>query len=121
MDADSIFNVLSQVEALQELDARDYAHEDIAYGIEKAFELLYNTDYNQDLESDGFLIIQIIEQILIRYVIKKMMQLMTPEGIVLNNEIIPQSYIVNYLKFQTHFSLKDTISNHYLTYKYSVR
>ena len=116
MDADSIFKLLSQVDALKELEGCD-CHENIAYASEQAFKLLYNTDF----KPNGFLIIQIIEQLLIRYIIKKIMQLMTPEGIVLNNEIIPQSYIINYLKFQTHFSLKDTISNHYLEYKSSIK
>ena len=117
MDADSISKLLSQVDALKELKGRDCAHEDIAYATEQAFKLLNSTDY----KPDGFLIIEIIEQILIRYIVKKIMQLMTPEGIVINNEIIPQSYIINYLKFQTHFSLKDTIFKHYLKYKSSVK
>ena len=41
------------------------------------------------------------------------MQLMTPEALVLNRKKLPVSYIINYIKYQKHFSLKSLINEHF--------
>ena len=55
------------------------------------------------------LIWSLLVQWLVRHFCKVLMQLMTPEALVLHGRQIPASYIHNYLTFQKHFSLKDLI------------
>ena len=55
------------------------------------------------------LIWSLLVQWLVRHFCKRLMQLMTPEALVLHKRQIPASYIHNYLTFQKHFSLKDLI------------
>ena len=55
------------------------------------------------------LIQSLLVQWLVRYFCKALMQLMTPEALVLHERQIPASYIHNYLTYQKHFSLKDLI------------
>ena len=55
------------------------------------------------------LIWSLLVQWLVRHFCKALMQLMTPEALVLHERQIPASYIHNYLTFQKHFSLKDLI------------
>ena len=55
------------------------------------------------------LIWSLLVQWLVRHFCKVLMQLMTPEALVLHERQIPASYIHNYLIFQKHFSLKDLI------------
>ena len=55
------------------------------------------------------LIRSLLIQWLVRHFCKRLMQLMTPEALVLHERQIPASYIHNYLTYQKHFSLKDLI------------
>ena len=55
------------------------------------------------------LIWSLLIQWLVRHFCKRLMQLMTPEALVLHERQIPASYIHNYLTYQKHFSLKDLI------------
>ena len=55
------------------------------------------------------LIRSLLIQWLVRHFCKRLMQLMSPEALVLHERQIPASYIHNYLTYQKHFSLKDLI------------
>ena len=67
------------------------------------------------LSSDVCMVIAVLQQWLVRYLCKKLMQLMTPEALILHRNKIPSSYLTHYLKHQSHFSLKQLISNQYNT------
>lgn len=64
------------------------------------------------LSSEGCLVVSLLQQWLVRYFCKKLMQLMTPEAVVLHRNKIPSSYLVNYFIYQKHFSLKELISRY---------
>ena len=66
------------------------------------------TDFTQ-LPPVTQLIRSLLVQWLVRNFCKVLMQLMTPEALVLHERQIPASYIHNYLTYQKHFSLKDLI------------
>ena len=66
-------------------------------------------DLTQLLAPVTQLIWSLLVQWLVRYLCKEVMQLMTPEALVLHERQIPASYIRNYLTYQKHFSLKDLI------------
>lgn len=69
----------------------------------------YDLKFYSSLEKHQILIISILQQWLVRYFVKRLMQLMTPEALILNQKKIPHSYLVNYVSYQTHFSLKELI------------
>ena len=56
---------------------------------------------------DACLMISILQQWLIRYLCKRMMQILTPEGMAVHYRKIPRSYREVYFKQQEHFSLKN--------------
>ena len=79
--------------------------------------------------SDGAcMVTALIAQWLVRFMCKKLMQLMTPEAAILKRKYvkyslfnllmyllfrsIPISYLETYLNFQTHFNIKELIAKH---------
>ena len=66
-----------------------------------------------DITPNLCLVLTLLYQWLVRYCCKKLMQLMTPEALILHHQRIPFSYIKNYLSYQSHFCLKGLIENHY--------
>ena len=66
-------------------------------------------DSSQLLAPVSQLMRSLLVQWLVRYLCKEVMQLMTPEALVLHERQIPASYIHNYLTYQKHFSLMDLI------------
>lgn len=68
-----------------------------------------------DVTPDGCMVISLLQQWFVRYFCKKLMQLMTSEALILNRNKIPFSYLVNYLIYQNHFSLKQLVQSYYNT------
>ena len=68
-----------------------------------------HVDFTEELPPVTQLVWSLLVQIIVRHVCKGLMQLMTPEALVLHEHQIPASYIRNYLTFQKHFSLKDLV------------
>ena len=66
-------------------------------------------DSSQLLAPVSQLMRSLLVQWLVRYLCKEVMQLMTPEALILHERQIPASYIHNYLTYQKHFSLIDLI------------
>ena len=66
-------------------------------------------DFTEELPPLIQLAWSLLVQMLVRHVCKGLMQLMTPEALILHEHQIPASYIRNYLTFQKHFSLKDLV------------
>ena len=56
-------------------------------------------------------VIALLQQWLVMYMCKKLMQLMTPEALLVNHKKIPTHYISAYLTHQTHFSLHHLIDS----------
>ncbi len=57
------------------------------------------------------LILSYIIQLIIRSLCKCLMQVMTPEGLIVVRKNIPSSYLHSYLYYQDHFSLKGIIDH----------
>ena len=66
---------------------------------------------------DTKLVLSVLQQWLINYMYKRLMQLMTPEALVSNHEEIPSYYITHYLNCQSHFSLKHLLQKCYANIK----
>lgn len=73
------------------------------------------------LNTEGYLVIFLLQHLLVRLLTKRMMNLMTTEGFILNHNKIPLTYLENYLENQTHFSLKEAITNYYAALKATIR
>ena len=68
---------------------------------------------------EACMIIAIAIQWLVLHLCKRLMQLMTPEALTIHRSKINSSYVINYFKFQSHFSLKVLLHNHINTLNYS--
>ncbi len=100
---------------------QNLTHQDAMEAVVEAFNLLYEargpkSDPQEeggqlDLTPEGSMVISILQQLLVRLFVKRVMQLMTTEAVILNRNKIPYTYLANYLHCQSHFSLKDTITN----------
>ena len=71
------------------------------------------TSFKVAVSKGAALVIAVLQQWLIRYMCKSLMQLMTPEALALHQQKIPISYRRSYLLYQDHFSLKDLITKYW--------
>jgi hypothetical protein len=80
--------------------------------VHRAINALHSKKEKQRISPQGCLVVQVLLQWLVRYLIKRMMQLMTVEGFVEHSHGIPLSYLKIYLAHQAHFSLKNLIQKY---------
>ena len=112
-DADCLFNlVLSSnpnFEGAMKTEVNDTESANAA--IQSALDGLqrHHIDFTEELTPVTQLIWSLLVQWLVRHFCKQLIQLMTPEALVMHEEQIPASYIQHYLSYQKHFSLKDLI------------
>lgn len=64
------------------------------------------------VHTDSCMVISLLLQWLSSYMIRRLLQLMTPEALIVNIKQIPVPYREMYLRFQEHFSIKELINNH---------
>jgi len=64
-------------------------------------------------------VVALLQQWLVRYLCKRLMQLMTSEAFILYRNTLPSSYLKNYLSFQAHFSLQKLILNYHRALEHS--
>lgn len=110
---DTVFGIIERDEQFKRLiETRDKC--DIVSGINEAFQMLFEAASPEDQHTveifpDACLIISIIQQWLIRYLCKRLLQILTPEGMAVNYRKIPRSYREVYFKHQEHFNLKNLV------------
>ena len=66
---------------------------------------------NVGLSLEGCMMVALGVQWLVRHLCKRLMQLMTPEALTVHRMKMNSSYLVNYLRHHSHFSLKVLISD----------
>ena len=124
-DADHLFKLIeedSKYEGLLQILTHEAANQAVA----EAFNLLYTAPgplkgkEKLDLRTEGCLVVSLLQQFLVRYLVKRVMQLMTTEAIILYRNSIPKSYLSHYLNSQAHFSLKDLIGNYHKAYNTTI-
>lgn len=83
--------------------------------VDEAFNCLYNGPHPNSTEmpfgmyTDACVVISIILQWLVMYLCKRLMQLVTPEALVIHNQEIPRHYSQFYMKYQEHFDFKEML------------
>ena len=119
IDAEELFEFVLKDPIFERL-TKELDHNLAAHSVMDAINALHTASKPEDqehfdLSPGGCMVISLLQQWFVRYFCKILMQLMTPEALVLNQKKIPISYLVNYLSYQNHFSLKDLIEKHYNT------
>ena len=115
MDTEHIINLITCDSKYNSL-LQKLTHHEAIEAVAKAFNLLYSAPGSDNkmgtyLDPDGCMIVSILQQLLVRLLTKKLMNLMTTEAVILNRDKIPSSYLEIYLSCHTHFSLKEAITN----------
>ena len=70
-------------------------------------------DEELNMPASTELVTELLQQWLVMYLCKRLLQLMTPEALVTSQKKLPNHYISHYLNRQSHFSLKDLIVSYY--------
>lgn len=88
--------------------------------VSEAFRMLNTPDSEQRSLRQGMsphacMVVSILVQWFVRYLCKRLIQVMTPEALTIHRGKIASTYITNYLQFQVHFSLKTLISTFFRT------
>ena len=66
---------------------------------------------DQKITPETHFLIVLLQQWLVMYLCKKLMQLMTPEALLTHHKKIPTHYISTYLVHQSHFNLRQLINS----------
>ena len=101
---------------------QNMTHLSAAEAISEVIKVLHSdigTDEREhlDVSPEGCLVIALVQQWLIRHLCKRLMQLMTPEALIIQRNKIPSSYLMNYLNFQSHFSLRSLVEGYHQAIK----
>ena len=118
LDADHLFKIVLNDPVFQgQMKLLD--HQRVANAVVETINMLMSTTelvherpFN-NLSPQGCLVMCVLQQWFVRYFSKKLMQLMTTEALILYRNQIPSTYLVNYLSYQNHFSLKDLVNRCY--------
>ncbi len=126
MDASHVISLIKHDAKFEGL-LQKLKHQEAIEAVADAFNLLHSAPGPEekggqvDLTPDGCMVVALLQQLLIRLLTKRLMNLMSAEAIILNRNKIPLSYLENYLSNQTHFSLKKTISSCFETLNATIR
>ena len=94
-------------------------HHEAMKAVAEAFNLLHSDPGPKkegallNLTPEGCMVVSLIQQLLIRMFTKRLINLISPEAFILNQNKISHSYLFHYLKNQSHFSLKKMIESYY--------
>ena len=98
----------------------------VVQGVAEAMEKLHEAPSpqggnvpNVGLSPEGCMMVALGVQWLVRHLCKRLMQLMTPEALIVHRKKMDPSYLVNYLKHHSHFSLKVLIRDRLATLKHT--
>ena len=92
-------------------------HENVKEAVTEAFNFLYSLPGQGEgdemfIKPESCMVIIFIQQMLVLFLTKRLMQLMTTEAIIIHHKQFPPFYLEQYLGSQAHFSLKETITTY---------
>ncbi len=117
LDVDAVFELVLQDPKFKGL-MQDMTHNAASLAIPEAMNVLHKAvtpdrGEHLDVAPEGCLVIALLQQWLIRFLTKRLMQMMTSEALILHRNKIPFSYLKNYLNFHTHFSLLNLVESYH--------
>ena len=113
LDIETIFGIIEKDDQFKRLiETRDKS--DIISGINEAFQMLFEAASPQERPTveifpDACLMISVLQQWMIRHLCKRLLQILTPEGMAVNYVKVPRSYREVYFKYQDHFNLRNLV------------
>lgn len=119
MDATDVYNLVCDPKFEDLL--QNLKHCEVKQIIADAFNVLYSATGPPEkrehaaigLHPEGCMVVTLVLQLLVRLFIKRLMNLMTTEAVILHRNMIPSFHLKNYLGNQAHFSLKEIIANYH--------
>ena len=77
--------------------------------VSNAMDMLQSKSFLKECDQCVLLVLCLFVQWLVWYICKCLMQLMTPEALVLHRKLIPPALVHNYINYQEHFSLRNLL------------
>ena len=77
----------------------------------EAFDILHGAEVIDEVTDESCFVIAVLTQWLTCYLTKRILQLMTPESLILNENLLPSHYIHAYLNTTEHFNLLQLINS----------
>ena len=117
LDASSLFTIIEMDKEFKDIIA-EIDQEEAAASVDEALQVLHCAPAPDESQrriealTDSCVVISLLQQWIVRYLCKRLMQLMTPEALAIHHCKIPTNYCENYLMHQVHFSLKQLLSRH---------
>ena len=123
-DADHLFVAILRDKEFSQLMSQ-INHGNALAVVDEALHVLFhgphpnNTDALIAIYEDACLVICLMVQWLVSYLCKRLLQLLTPEALIVHLNQIPKYYIQSYLQLQEHFSLKNLVEKQHKKLKES--
>ena len=117
-DPDRLFGLVSRDKEFSQLISQ-INHGNTLAVVDEALRVLFHGPHpnNKDaviaIYEDACLVISLMVQWLVSYLCKQLMQLLTPEALVVHLYQIPKYLVQHYLQLQDHFSLKNLVTKQF--------
>ena len=118
LDADQLFGTVLRDQEFSQLIAQIH-HGNALAVVDEALQVLFNESHLHEKDAPlqiynhACLVISLMAQWLVSYLCKRLMQLLTPEALIVHLNQIPKCYIQSYLQLQEHFSLKNLLAKQF--------
>ena len=118
-DCKHIFDMMSKEPEFEGIISQ-MTLEDIVPLVDEALHVLHHSPGPDDAEppldihTDSCMVISLLVQWLVSFLSKRLLQLLTPEALLVHSKEIPNYYLQSYLRFQEHFSLRELIEKQFL-------
>ena len=117
-DADQLFGLILRDKEISKFFSQ-INHGNASAVVDEALHVLFHGPHpnNKDaliaIYEDACLVISLMVQWLVSYLCKRLMQLLTPEALIVHLYQIPKYLVQHYLQLQDHFSLKNLVTKQF--------
>ena len=118
-DADQLFDAIRTGDLEFSQAFTHIQHGNALAVVDEALHVLFHGPHPNEKDApieiyvDACLVISLLLQWLVRYLCRRMIQLLTPEALAVHLHKIPIVYVQSYLKLQEHFSLKNLVEKQF--------
>ena len=102
-----------QILRLMSMESNSEATQVIHEAVVEALNVLHFTksveEFRREVSANACMVVSMLTHWLVRYLCKRVMQLMTSEALCMHHRKIPSTFIQAYLNHQHHFSLKELL------------
>ena len=115
-DADQLFDAILTKDREFSQAFTHIQHGNALAVVDEALHVLFHGPHPEEKDApieicvDACLVISLLLQWLVRYLCRRLIQLLTPEALAVHLRKIPIVYVQSYLKLQEHFNLKNLVA-----------